>query len=453
MGDISDSVPKESKTVSAIYFYHEKKNESDRITSSIPVSQIGGPCDRKLWYTFRHCSQEFFGGRMLRLFETGNLEEPRFTEELRGIGCEVHTEDEATGKQFFVTALSGHVHGYLDGCILNLPEAPKTWHVAEFKTHNQKSFNALKKHGVQKYKPEHFAQMQVYMHLTEMTRALYLAVNKNTDELYTERVKYDKQYAEGLIERAKTIISSNAPPEHISDSREFYQCKWCSNKDLCFGSEDPDAPALPLNVISCRQCCYSTPVTSYGNNPDISDSYGRWVCEKHGHALSLNDQLGACDDHLLLPPLLPFVEPKNYGVDKSGKEFIHFNDDTFGEWFHGNGTGAFTSKELTVTSPRVLCNKLVNEAKELFQAEVLNTTKDILEEYKDANVIWKGRAWGLIPGWERLYNENLAHLKHLRQSDLPTHTVNEYSDGRIAIWYHEERNAEIRCLLEKKETK
>lgn len=446
MGDISDSIPEESKTVSAIYFYHEKKNESDKITSSIPISQLGGPCDRKLWYTFRHCSQESFGGRMLRLFETGNLQEGRFVRELHGIGCEVHEEDSATGKQILVTAIGGHVRGYLDAGVLGVPEAPKTWHVAEFKTHNLKSFNAIKKHGVLKHKPDHFAQMQVYMHLTGMTRALYLAVNKNTDELYSERVKYDKQYSEGLIERARSVISSNVPPERISDGPEFYQCKWCSNKDLCFGSVDPDAPALPLKVISCRQCCYSTPVLD-----EVNEGYGRWECSKHWRALSLDDQLKACNDHLLLPPLLPFTEPGDYGVDESGKEFIQFNEDRFGEWFHGNGVGAFTTKELAVTPPGVLVNRLVNEAKKTFQAKVQNATKDILEKYRDATVVWKGRANELVLNWGVLYGENLVHIKSIGQSDLPTHTVKEYSGGRIAVLYHEEKRAEIRFNGQEKE--
>ena len=49
---------------------------------------------------------------------------------------------------------------------LGIPEAPKTWHVLEFKTHNSKSFAKLEKEGVQKSNPMHYAQMQVYMGCT-----------------------------------------------------------------------------------------------------------------------------------------------------------------------------------------------------------------------------------------------------------------------------------------------
>ena len=49
-------------------------------------------------------------------------------------------------------------------------EAPKTWHVLEFKTHGVKSFADLTAKGVVLSKPQHAAQMQIYMHLTGIKR-------------------------------------------------------------------------------------------------------------------------------------------------------------------------------------------------------------------------------------------------------------------------------------------
>ena len=51
---------------------------------------------------------------------------------------------------------------------LGLLEAPKTWHVAEFKTHSAKSFAELVAKGVVLAKPQHAAQMQVYMQLLSL---------------------------------------------------------------------------------------------------------------------------------------------------------------------------------------------------------------------------------------------------------------------------------------------
>lgn len=183
MGDLSFTAKEESATVAAIYAWHKAKGDAEPQRGYLGASIIGHDCDRYLWYTFRACVKRDFSGRIYRLFQTGNLAESRFVAELEGIGCEVVSHDEA-GKQIEVLAIGGHFSGHLDGMALGVPEAPKSWHVCEFKTHNDKSFGALQKAGVQKSKPLHYAQMMVYMGLTKVDRALYLAMNKDTDEIY-----------------------------------------------------------------------------------------------------------------------------------------------------------------------------------------------------------------------------------------------------------------------------
>lgn len=76
----------------------------------------------------------------------------------------------------------------------------------EFKTHAAKSFVDLVAKGVQRSKPQHYAQMQIYMRLTGMTRAMYLAVNKDNDDLYVERVEVDGDFADRLLAKAGRII-------------------------------------------------------------------------------------------------------------------------------------------------------------------------------------------------------------------------------------------------------
>ncbi len=95
---------------------------------------------------------------------------------------------------------------------LGLLEAPKTWHVLEFKTHGTKSFADLTAKGVVLSKPQHAAQMQIYMHLTGITRALYMAVCKNTDALHIERVEADLRMAERLLDKAGRVIFAQHPP-------------------------------------------------------------------------------------------------------------------------------------------------------------------------------------------------------------------------------------------------
>ena len=115
-------------TVRAIYKAYEEANKP-RDGRSISVSTLAEECPRSLWYSFRWTTpHEFIQGRTLRLFETGNIEESRWIDNLRMIGCEVVDQDDR-GRQIMVEACDGHVRGYLDSEILGLPEAPKTWHV------------------------------------------------------------------------------------------------------------------------------------------------------------------------------------------------------------------------------------------------------------------------------------------------------------------------------------
>jgi hypothetical protein len=146
------------------------------------------------------------------MFDTGKREETRLLEELRGIGAQVWDTDPETGDQWRVVACNGHFGGSLDGVAKGLPEAPKTPAVLEFKTHNAKSFADLLAKKVHISKPQHYAQMQIYMGLMELERALYIAVNKDNDDVYVEWVYFEKDYFGKLIEHAQGLIDMTTPP-------------------------------------------------------------------------------------------------------------------------------------------------------------------------------------------------------------------------------------------------
>jgi len=222
---------------------------------------------------------------MLRLFETGQKEEERFIENLRSVGVEVHDHDEETGRQFGFTDFGGHFAGSIDGAALGIIEAPKTWHLLEFKTYNDRRFELLKKHGVEITSPEHHAQMVIYMDYMGFKRAFYLAVNKNSDELYAERIKADPTYAVLLKDKARRIITADRPQPRISEDPAWWKCKCCEHHVACHEGSPPE--------VNCRTCLHSTPVD------------GGWRCEKHGQVLSYQEQLRGCSDHLYIPYLLP----------------------------------------------------------------------------------------------------------------------------------------------------
>ncbi|MBF0400713.1 MAG: oxidoreductase [Magnetococcales bacterium] len=273
-----------SPTVEAILAAYESDSR-DGFRPHLGASLIGKECERALWFDFRWTTRSQFSGRMLRLFETGQLEENRFVRNLRRTGATVLDVDPQTGRQWRVAACDGHFGGSLDAAAVGILEAPKTWHVCEFKTHNASSFAELRKEGVKKAKPQHYAQMQIYMHLTGMSRALYLAVNKDCDDLYSERVRADEAEALRLLAKAERIIRAERPPMGVSVDPSWYQCRMCNHHPVCHEGQSVER--------NCRTCLHSTPA-----------QHGLWVCSPIERLLVIDEQKAGCTAHLFIPDLV-----------------------------------------------------------------------------------------------------------------------------------------------------
>lgn len=337
-------------TAHAIVRWYESKPQEHR--PHMGASIIGHPCSRYVWLTWRWAMTPKFPGRVLRLFDTGKREEARLLEELRGIGAKVWDVNPDTGDQWRVVACNGHFGGSLDGVAKGVPEAPKSPCVLEFKTHSAKSFADLAKNKVQASKPQHFDQMQVYMGLMEIDRALYIAVNKDTDELYVEWVHFDQEHFENLIDYATGLIQMPTPPDRISTDPANWQCKGCTHHDLCHGGIAAEA--------NCRTCCHASP----GAN-------GTWDCDRHSKKLDDKTQRAGCSDHLLIPALTPYAEAVDGGPNwvaykhrQSGQMFVNGT-----ETVEGYGQ-TFTSKELQHCPADLM--QQASELKEVFPgAEVI----------------------------------------------------------------------------------
>lgn len=308
------------------------------------ASLIGHNCDRYLWLTFRWAKTPSFDGRMLRLFDTGKREESRIYEELRGIGVELHTED--NGKQIECRDETGHFGGSVDGVGKGFPEAPKKWAVLECKTHNTKSFGDLKNKGVKDSKPRHYAQMQVYMGLLDIDRAMYYAVCKETDEVYAEYVHFDAEAFEQLKARAKKIIDASSPPAKLSEDPAHWECKNCDMYELCHQQR--------VAETNCRTCCHASAVEK-----------GQWHCQNHNKTLTVEDQHKACDSHLHMPPLVPYGEP----ID-GGEGYVEYQHKESGKTFR-NGAGGLSSRELSASVAEIVVDPTVEAMRKQFSAKVV----------------------------------------------------------------------------------
>jgi hypothetical protein len=258
--------------------YRDDPNDSG-FRKHMGASLIGGECGRAIWYGFHWATKGNFTGRLLRLFNRGHLEEARMIACLLTIGCTVYQQD-AEGKQFRISDVGGHFGGSGDGVAIGIPDLPQgTAALLEFKTHNDKSFVKLVAEGVRGAKFEHYVQMQTYMQKMGLAAALYLAVNKNNDELYGEIIPLESSIGQQFTERARTIIMlQHEAPSRMNESPGFFKCKWCNHYGICHQKRMPER--------NCRTCLHSQ-----ANTAD-----GQWYCTAKPEPVALNEaqQLAGC---------------------------------------------------------------------------------------------------------------------------------------------------------------
>ena len=241
------------------------------------ASGLGERCERKIWMTFRWAKQEEFPGRILRLFERGQNEEAQIVKWLRGIGFKMTKTEE---DQMFID-LGCHVGGSIDG----IGDYEGEQYVVEMKTHSKKSFEKLIKEKVKESKFMHYVQMQTYMYGTGIMKALYFAVCKDDDRIYTEVVEFDPEVAEKYIERGQRLATQDELPPPISNDPSWWECKFCHLHEFCHGDE-------VMEGKHCRTCAHATALDD-----------GTWYCESHHGVIERQWQIDGCKrfelhDHL-----------------------------------------------------------------------------------------------------------------------------------------------------------
>lgn len=368
---------KQHTTVNAIYETYERRQKESKPRPHLGASIIGKGCTRAIWYDFRWATRNQFSGRLLRLFDTGNNQENRVIVDLRNAGITAMDRNPATGKQFDFRDHGGHMSGSMDAAVHNLVEAPKTWHVGEIKTHNAKSFKALTEKGVAEAKPQHLHQMNTYDGWSGMERWVYIAVNKDTDEIYVERGAFDKEMFEADRSKGLMVIKSPRPLAKISGDPEHFECKFCDHHPVCHVGIVP--------AVSCRTCVHATPIVDDG-------IAGRWTCARYACDLTVDQQIASCESHLTLPDLLPYAETLD-----SSDEYVVYRNKVNGTYFanctnegmpainatpNGEPLAIYTSNELAALHPNLVGDEKVSEFKEVFGGRVVPMEQPKVESEK-----------------------------------------------------------------------
>lgn len=274
-----------ANTIDATY---KAIHDEDGMRYHLGGSVVSNKCLRAAWFSYRWAAGESFPGRMLRLFHRGHREEQVVIALLRSVGATVYDRDK-DGKQYKVpAACCGHAGGEMDGVAVNLPALPPNVPTGaavllEIKTHNDRLFGQLQKHGVYKAHSKHYKQAQFYMHLAGIDWCLYCAVNKNDDELHFEIFPRDPQVGHNLVQRAETVIFGSGIPNRISNVPTWHECTFCPMKGVCFKYE----PAR----FNCRTCRHAVPQRD-----------GTWACMLGHSEIHTSPKIG-CHSHQYLPDL------------------------------------------------------------------------------------------------------------------------------------------------------
>jgi len=257
------------------------------------ASQIGGPCDRALWYAFRWCLEPRLSADSLRRIADGHAGEALMAERLRRVpGIHLWTVDEDAGQQYEFVDLNRHFAGHIDGVILGLLQAPKTPHVWEHKQVGDAKFRELaklksgapdEKAVLEKWDEQYFIQAQVYLHYFNLTRHFLTVATPGGRQYLSVRTAYQPEVARRATARAANLIGAARPPLRLSDNPADWRCKACEFWRICHGPE--------IAAVHCRTCAHST--ATLDRAP--------WICEHHGRDL---DQQDGCEQHLYHPDLL-----------------------------------------------------------------------------------------------------------------------------------------------------
>lgn len=193
------------------------------------ASGLGAECARQVWYS-HHTPKPVDNAQTLRKFSVGHALEPIVVGWLKNAGLQIWTHD-SEGNQFgFV---DGKIAGHCDLVIKGIPGDEDTPYLGEIKTSNGFYFKQFQKDGIDcndKYK----GQVQIYMHKFKLKKCLFIVLNKDTQELYFEIIKYDEFEAVRLLERGHLLAEMSMPPERHYPSKSWFKCRFCNYNKECW---------------------------------------------------------------------------------------------------------------------------------------------------------------------------------------------------------------------------
>ena len=203
-------------------FYLERereKEERERVRFYVSES---GKCPRAIFFRFKRAPKKELEAERLRVFEFGNHIQQIVLRPLFSKGIVRTTEVPIPPQEI--------ISGRADIVISDEQGQPL---LVEVKSISGKKVDFKK---MEKPMPEHYEQLQLYLHYFKIPKGIILYVNKDTLELKEFIFDYDKNLVNLLMarfEELKSKIESNIVPSRLADYPFNWQCKSCEYREIC----------------------------------------------------------------------------------------------------------------------------------------------------------------------------------------------------------------------------
>lgn len=234
-------VPLIPKKIDEALILSERASESIAVESPPMVDRMSsaGRCWRERWASFRGIPIDEGKGfsknpQLLRTFKLGHAIEDVVVDLLEEAGF--HISDQ----QLECRGGDGRWIGHIDGLIW-MGEPIQKPSLLEVKSANAKRFDLLRELGYEEWNAGYAAQLQAYMHTLPrdlgVDDAIVAVFNKDTSELYFERILYDIDLAMKLEKQSLLVCSSDPMPPprpKAAKSRSCKYCKWCDRSEWCW---------------------------------------------------------------------------------------------------------------------------------------------------------------------------------------------------------------------------
>ena len=338
------------------------------VRSYLQCSSLGKDCERELWYNWRWVIPVTFDAATLRRFADGFAGEELMAKRIRAVpGVKLQTNYD-DGTQYEVHDMGGHLLGHLDGVIEGVAAAPKSMHVWEHKSVQQKTYNKLEKlkreHGekeaLELWSSTYYGQAQLYMGLTKLKRHYLTVTTPGGRDITSCRTNYDAGAFKMYLDKARRIFDSAEAPPRVSKKADYFQCRWCDFKEPCHGTK--------VAQVNCRTCAHSSPVEAESaGDPGKPTRRGVWKCERHNKRLGFKKQTEGCQDHLFIPSLIPWGVPAKF--DKQGNRIVYVTKNSQKPFINADRNDwagdppAFKSKDLSQLTEELLTSEsqMLNE--------------------------------------------------------------------------------------------